>query len=122
MIGHADLNRRISVERAVATYNALNEPVKTWAVLIDLWAKRTDVSDGEKLAAGQVGSFVVTRFIVRHEPAQRAGILPSDRIRHEGRIWSVHGIKEKAEGLRRWIEITAAASTDTAPELAGSGS
>ena len=116
MAGHSDLNRRIVIERGVATFNAFNEPVVTWARLVDLWARRLDVSDGEKLAAGKVGSFVVARFLVRHEPARRAGILPSDRIRHDGLVWSIHGIKETSEGLRRWIEITAAASADTLPE------
>lgn len=110
MPGGGDLDRRIIIERATATYNALNEPVETWATYATLSAKRSDVSDGERNAAGQVGSYLVSRFVIRSSPTTKA-IRPTDRISYEG-TWNIHGIKETADGRNRFIEITAAKDAD----------
>jgi len=105
-----NLDRRIVIERATVTQNALNEDVQSWATYATVWAKRTDVSDGEKIAAGQIGAFVMTRFVIRSTTRTRA-IKPSDRISYEG-LWSIHGIKEAADGRNRFLEITAAKDAD----------
>lgn len=112
-----DLDRRIIVQRVEVTYNALNEGIETWSKLAALSASREDVSDGEKLAAGQLGSFVRSRFVVRHTPTS-ATITPVDRIVHEGGIWSIHGVKEAKGGRRRFIEITAVRDADVEAEEA----
>lgn len=111
MASFGDLDRLITIERATATANAFNEPIATWSTLLSLRAKRTDASDGERFASGQVGSFLVTRFVVRSSSATR-DILPSDRIVHDGKTYNIHGIKETQDGRRKFIEITAAADTD----------
>ncbi|MDF1606958.1 phage head closure protein [Hoeflea sp. YIM 152468] len=111
MAGAGKLDRRIVIERATVTYNALNEPVKTWAAYARIWAARKDVSDGEKLAGGQVGASLSSRFTVRSSSESRA-IKPSDRVNHDGGIWSIFGIKETADGRRRYLEITVARDLD----------
>lgn len=101
-----ELDRRIVIERATSTTNAYNEPVKTWSTHLQLPAKRSDASDGERFASGQLGSYLMTRFVVRSSVATR-GILPTDRISHEGKIWNIQGIKETDDGRRTFLEITA---------------
>lgn len=64
-LGAGALDRRVTVERASIVANELNEPIETWSAIGHLWAARNDVSDGERLAAGQVGSFVMARFTAR---------------------------------------------------------
>jgi SPP1 family predicted phage head-tail adaptor len=111
MPGAGDLDRRIVIERATVTYNAFNEPVATWATYATVWASRKDVSDGEKLAAGQVGASLSSRFVVRSDATTKA-IKPVDRINFDGAVWSIFGIKETSEGRNRFLEITAARDLD----------
>jgi SPP1 family predicted phage head-tail adaptor len=111
MPGAGSLDRRIVIERATSTVNALNEPVETWSTYATVWAQRKDVSDGEKLAAGQVGSHLSSRFVIRSNTTTTA-ITPSDRISHDGALWSIHGIKETQDGRYRFLEITAAKDAD----------
>lgn len=111
MISAGHFDRTITVQRATTTPNALNEPIQTWADHIKVRAMRRDVSDGERMAAGQVGSFLMTRFTVRSSTSTR-GLTPKDRIVHEGGTWSIHGIKEANEGRKRFLEITAARDAD----------
>lgn len=110
MPGGGDLDRRIVIERATTTENALNEPVETWGVYAQLWARKSDVSDGERNAAGQVGSFLMSRFVVRHSPTTKA-IKPSDRLSYQG-TWNIHGIKETQDGRSRFLELTCAKDAD----------
>ncbi|WP_322990889.1 phage head closure protein [Hoeflea sp.] len=111
MAGAGGLDRRIVIERATVTYNALNAPVETWATYATIWAARKDVSDGEKLAGGQVGASLSSRFTVRSSSKTKA-IKPSDRVNYDGSIWSIFGIKETSEGRNRYLEITCAKDAD----------
>lgn len=104
------LDRRIVIERATVTHNALNEQVEAWDTYASVWAKKTDVSDGERNAAGQVGAFLVSRFVIRSSTTTRA-IKPSDRIRFQG-LWSIQGVKETQRGRNRFLEITAVKDAD----------
>lgn len=116
-----NLDRRITITRyANGQPNEIGEIVDgEWQDRFTVWAKREDVSDGEKFAAGGIGSFLSARFIVRSSPDTRS-ILPSDMIRHEGRDWNIVGMKEAAYvgrtqqklGRRRFLEITARVDAD----------
>lgn len=106
-----DLDRRIVLQRATKTINGFNEEIETWADLAKVWARRRDVSDGEKEASGQVGSVLVSRFTIRSNPTSR-GFRPIDRIRYDGANWNIQGIKEADEGRNRFLEITAARDAD----------
>lgn len=103
------LDRRITIERKQATStNAFNEEVVSWSPFLTVWAARHDVSDGEKLAAGSIGSFLRTRFVIRATSLSRS-VTPVDRISYAGAVWNIHGVKEADRGdMRgRFIEITA---------------
>ena len=75
-----------------------------------VWAKKTEVSDGERWRAGEVAAHVTSRFLVRWS-SFTAGLTPKDRLICEGRTYDIVGIKE-TEGRRQWLEITAAARID----------
>lgn len=105
------LDRRIVFERATKVANALNEPVETWATYATVWASRKDISDGEKLAGGQVGASLSSRFVIRSNATTKA-ITPSDRVSYDGATWSIFGIKETAEGRNRFLELTCAKDAD----------
>lgn len=111
MPGAGYLDRRIVIERATVTYNSFNEQVETWAPYTTVWASRKDVSDGEKMAAGQVGATLSSRFVIRSNATTEA-IKSTDRINYDGSLWSIFGTKETAEGRNRFLEITAAKDAD----------
>ena len=106
-----ELNRKITIQRATTVPNELNEPVETWADLATVWAKREDASSGEKEAAGQVGAFLMARFTVRRFP-QTDDIKQTDRISHDGGVWSIIEKMEHIEAPRRFLVIKAVRDAD----------
>lgn len=108
-----NLGRRITIRRAgVETgRDEWNLPIVGPDIEFTVWASRQDVSDGERMAAGSVGGYRMTRFIVRHSK-RTADILPSDELLHEGRTHNIIGIKETSDGRRRFLEITTSVDTD----------
>lgn len=104
------LDRRITIERAVVTYDALNNPVYDWKRYLSAWASQQDVSDGERIAAAQIGADITTRFRVRYSE-KMAGVNPKDRIAMtDGRLYDIAGVKEVDR--RQLLEITAKARID----------
>lgn len=108
MLRAQSLDRRILIERATETLNDFNEPVQTWATYAEISAARMDASDGEKFAAGKVGSFLVTWFRFRYNPVTKA-IKASDRVVYGGAVWQIQGPpKETRDGRNRFLEIRCA--------------
>lgn len=105
------LDRKVTIQRFSSVPNEFNEPIATWADFFTCRAMRRDASDGERLAAGQVGSSLTARFTVRSSSETRT-VTPKDRLLHEGRVWSIHGVKEADQGRHRFIEITAVKDND----------
>ena len=101
-------DRRITVRRKTVINGPLG-PTETWSVLCTIWAARTDVSDGEKAAAGTVMSTVSSRFQVRSSTETR-GIRPADTITEGGLDFEIVGIKQL--GRRNYLEISAQARLD----------
>ena len=101
------LNRRIVIERFMATTNALNESVKTWAALATVSAQRKDYSLTEKVAAGELGASVAAHFVVRRSPTTDS-ITPADRLTHDGGVWNIKGKRELREDPLAFWEIDAA--------------
>lgn len=104
-------NRRITLQRALTTKNALNEDVKTWGTIGKRWAEKLDVSDGEQLRAAQMGATITTRFRVLRD-SLTATLTPRDRIVLGSLVYEITGIKEiDPDGL----EITTTARPDLQP-------
>lgn len=105
-------DRRITLQRALTTKNALNEDVKTWGAIGKRWAEKLDVSDGEQLRAAQMGATITTRFRVLRRDAVNASLTARDRIVLGALVYEITGIKEvDPDGL----EITATARPDLQP-------
>ncbi|CCE96156.1 hypothetical protein SFHH103_01659 [Sinorhizobium fredii HH103] len=106
------LDRRITIERETETgRNEVNEPILEWTALATVWARRRDASDGEREAAGQLGSTLMSRFVVRSSSVTRT-VTPVDRLNYSGATWNILGVKEAEEGRNRFIEITTIKDAD----------
>lgn len=108
------LDRRITIQRHQQTgTNPFNEPIYSWTTLATVWSARQDVSDAETFAAGQVGSSLRTRFVIRANSTTKT-VTPTDRISYDGAIWNIKGVKEgdKGDMRGRFIEITAVRDND----------
>lgn len=103
------LDRRVLLQRRGGATNAFGEEAETWLNLGSVWASRRDVSDAERMAAAELGGAVTTRFRVRFS-ALTSSIGPKDRLRSEGRLYEVTGVKEI--GRRELVEITTVARTE----------
>lgn len=105
-------DRRIRIERATITKNALNEDVTSWVLFAQPWAEKLDISDGEKIRAREVAANISTRFRVLWT-RRLAQLTPRDRIILGDLTYDIVGIKEA--GTRDVLEITANARPDLVP-------
>lgn len=99
------LDRRLTLISSVTT-NTGTGFIEDDVVLGTVWGSRTDVSDGEKAAAGSVQSAVRARFVVRSSSLTRE-LEPKDRLREDRLTFEILGIKEI--GRHDALEITAEA-------------
>lgn len=104
------LDRKITLQRATFTQNDFGEQIATgWADLATVWGSKKDVSDGERLQAGELTADRVTRFQIRYDSAW-SDLSPVDRLSFESRTYEIQAVKEI--GRREGIEITAAARAE----------
>jgi SPP1 family predicted phage head-tail adaptor len=103
------LDRRIRLDRASTSTNAINEIVTTWAALATVWAEYEPLQDSERYEARQIGAIATARFRIRYS-ATVADLSPLDRVVFEGRVFDIHAVKEI--GRREGLEITAAARAE----------
>lgn len=112
MTGAGALDRRIVIERLTeGSQNGFGEPSATWSTFVTLWAQRRDVSDSEKVAAGQRDTARISRFTIRSSSDAKS-ISSLDRISCDEALWNILGVKETAEGRNRFIELTAVRDSD----------
>lgn len=103
------LDRRITFQRAALVDDGL-QSVQVWSDHgASIWASRKDVSDGERANAGWLEATSVARFVVRSSSFTRE-LTAKDRLRCEGRLYDIQGIKEI--GRRDRLEFTAIARAD----------
>lgn len=103
------LDRRITILRATTSANGFNEPVETWSDFATVWAAAAPVMDGEKWAAGQTLATQSIRFTVRWSYAAST-ITPTDRVRYDGRVYDINGVKDM--GRNEFRELTATARAE----------
>lgn len=105
-----DFDRRISIWTAGEFDDGTATVQGPLAVIGKRWAKKVDVSDGEKLKAGENGQELATRWTVRSDTLTRT-IIGGFVIKHKGVTYAVTGTKEGRE-REDVIEITTAARPD----------
>lgn len=103
------LDRRVTIMRASISTNALNEKVEDFLDIATVWASKEDISDSERIRAQEVAAEITTRFQIRHSAAV-ADVNPKDRLRCEGRVFDIYGVKELPYHVG--FEITATARAD----------
>lgn len=107
------LDRKITIERYTnGGLDAFGEDTAgSWGTFITVSASRQDVSDSEKVSAGQVNAVQMSRFVIRSSANSRT-ITPVDRVSYDSKIWDIHGIKETGEGRMKYLELTVMAQAD----------
>lgn len=114
------LDRKIMLYRPEFTYDSANQPVKSWVPVGPVSALKTDVSDGERIAAQQVGANLTSRFQIRRSrqvadlsAAWQLGLLNAGV---EVARYQLTGVKDllahTAFGRRVGFELTALAMID----------
>ena len=110
MTGAGKLDRRVQFQRFTLTDDGFGQ-VEAFANLGNpIAAGKRDISDGERMRAGEVSAQITSRFHVRSSAFTR-DLTPADRLVYDGRTYSIYGIKE-LEGRKRLLEITAGARVD----------
>ena len=108
-----DLDRRVRILRAGQIDDGMSTVSGPHAEIGKRWAKKTDVSDAERVRAEQAGMTVTTRFLLRFDPLTRS-VGGTDRLECEGVTYEVVGAKEWG-GRRVGVEITATSEFKPAP-------
>lgn len=108
-----ELDRRVQFLRGTMADDGLSSSLQWNAADVTadhhgtpVWAKKKEISDGERWRAGSVEANLTTRFVVRWSNFT-AALTAKDRLICEGVMYNIVGIKE-IEGRRQWLEITAA--------------
>ena len=94
--------------------NAFNEIDDSDAAYLPVgaaFAARNDVSDAEKIAAGQEISVRWARFVMRSNTKTRS-LTGGDRLLTPDGVWNVKGAKPASGGRNRLIEVTAERKED----------
>lgn len=110
------LDRRITLQRALATEDDLGSPIETWVDLATVWAAKTDLSDVERSRAAEIGAVIDTRFQIRWS-AQWSDLNPTDRLVYAGLTYNIAGVREI--GRRQGIEISAKARAEATDQAKG---
>ncbi len=101
-IGSA-LDREVQFQRATETSDAFGGSSLTWSDLGEVIpALRVDVNDTEAVQAGVFRERSLIRFQCRSTAFTRT-ITADDRIKHEGKVYGINGIKEPQRGQRRQL-------------------
>ncbi|WP_024310374.1 head-tail adaptor protein [Sphingomonas melonis] len=111
-IAAGELDRRITICRAEMIDDGTASVEGPAAPIGKRWAKKTDIRDGEKMAAGENATDLASRFLVRSDSLTRT-IGGKDVIQYKGRSFFVVGVKESGD-REDGIEITTSSRSDQA--------
>lgn len=106
-IDAGELDRRITIMRVGSKDDGLATVADAPIPELRRWAKKTEVSDAERVRASQQGIEVTSRFLVRSDSLTRT-MTSQDVVVCDDVEYAIVGIKE-ARGRRIGIEITAVA-------------
>ena len=95
-----ELRHYCQVEGPTAAQNEYGEPLETWGVVGELWAKKEDLSGDELIEAQRVNAAVATRFTTRW----RDDLEPTYRLNLSGTPYNIEAILDP-EGRRRMLVL-----------------
>lgn len=105
-------DRRVRLERYTVTQNELNEDVKTWGLLAEVWAAKGYRRANEAQVAAEVSAIRVLRFEIGWSPAVE-DLNAKDRIEYPIGSGVYFDLSEVNEiGRREGLEIFATARAD----------
>ncbi len=104
------LDRRVSIERPVTTFDSQNRPVTNWALVASVRASWRRAGATERLAAAQVSAQVTDIFEVRFS-TRVASVDPKCRLIFEGRFYDIAEVTPN-RGRRVTLLIRATARAD----------
>jgi len=110
-IDPGELDRRIEIWRAGDVDDGTATVKGVPAKLAARWARKIDVSDGEKASAGENAATLASRFLVMSDSVTRTLNPASDTLLYKGRSYEIFGVKESGE-REDGIEITTSSRTD----------
>lgn len=97
------LDRRVVIQRATVTPNAIGEQIQTWATWRTVFMGKQDIRAEERLRADQELATETTVWLSHWID----GLRTDDRLSVGGKIYDIIGIAEL--GRRSGLEITATA-------------
>lgn len=109
MVKTGQRDRRLELLELRQRRDNANAPVEEWVPIATVWAAKTDVSDGERIRAQEVGASITTRFVVAWSAAA-AGMTRKNRLREGAAEYEISGKKEI--GRKQGIEFTASARVE----------
>lgn len=109
----AQYDKRISIWRSELVDDGTATVQGPPAEIGKRWAKKADISDGERMRGGENAQDLTTRWTVRSDSLTRT-IAGGDVLQHKGIAYEVKGTKERAEREDE-IEITTSARLDARP-------
>lgn len=96
------LNRRITIQKKIITYDSYNQPVETWEDAFTVWAEVLTTGGGEFYAAQKVNAQTQVVFNIRFTK----GVSVTDRVKFEGRIFEILSVNDLNAG-RVKLQISA---------------
>jgi len=97
-----ELNRIITFQRKTTTYDALNQPIETWANAFSAWAAVITTGGREFYAAQKLDAETSAVFRVRYTQA----VNNKMRIKHGNRIFEIISLND-VDGARAELQISA---------------
>ena len=94
-VGSGAFNRKITIQKLVATTDAMGGGVRNWSDYIKTWAHIEPWKGTEKIIAQQTYASNLSQFLIRYRPSQN--IDASMRILYRSRIYNIRSITQPAE-------------------------
>jgi SPP1 family predicted phage head-tail adaptor len=90
--------KRLEIQRATYTKNAVGESIPSWLTLATRWASIEPISVREQLRANAIDVSESSRIRMRYY----AGLKESDRLKHGDDIYEINSVVDKED---RHIEL-----------------
>lgn len=102
-MGAGDRNRLITIQRMTKSYDAVNQPIETWADSFNVYAKKVTTGSGEFYAAQKLYEQTTAVYLVPYT----LRITAKNRIKDDNQIYEILGKPNDVDGKRKNLQIAA---------------